>query len=134
MLGDEKGAAATQLEFLRNLGIPVPKIKNFYHYTNKEGATAIARCKKISASSVEARDATYGRGVYFTSMDPRHFSKEEIRENNYGNSAAFPDRTDYVVEVWMPWNHMHRTPDTRDIYLYANDVELERYTYNILKI
>ena len=54
-----------------------------YHYTTAFGIDGISTTGVIRQSQDQIRDAMLGAGVYFTSMDPYRYSKEQIAQNNY---------------------------------------------------
>ena len=54
-----------------------------YHYTSAGGIDGIRTTGVIRQSTDHIRDAMLGAGVYFTSMDPNRYSKEQIAQNNY---------------------------------------------------
>ena len=73
-----------------------------YHYTNAEGAAAIARRGVIRASGPAG---AFGPGVYATSKSPTHYSQSHILENNYGGGAFGASRSahaEYVVPAKVP--------------------------------
>jgi hypothetical protein len=55
----------------------------YYHYTTFAGAEAINRNKIILQSALEGADAVLGEGCYFTTMDSRSYTKEEIAKDNW---------------------------------------------------
>jgi len=104
-----------------------------YHYTNYETHCQIKRTKVIRVSTSATRDCRYGTGVYLTSMNPSEHEKEEIARNNYaggwqGNMRL--GKLDYHFEFDIPSNDFRLekcNAGGRDIYLYKDNLPLDRY-------
>ncbi len=110
-----------------------------YHYTSKEGATAIKRDKKIKKSVYSGGDAWYGEGTYFTSLSPPKHTQSMVVHNNWAVPRSLVDevdrlRVEYVIQVTFPDDdpNLQRCESQRDIWLYAgSDVNLHCFHYKI---
>ena len=65
--------------------------EDFYHYTSENGAAAILYSGKVRPSlSSSSRDASYGDGVYLTTLEPR-LGRNTIAKNNWDGVARRQD-------------------------------------------
>lgn len=73
----------------------------YYHYTNRDGASAIQACGYINPSGPSG---AFGPGVYVNDMDPRIFTPDNILKNNYGGveggiRPGYESRAEFVFEI-----------------------------------
>ncbi|XP_031551834.1 uncharacterized protein LOC116289084 [Actinia tenebrosa] len=110
-----------------------------YHYTNESNAQSINKHKVIYGSTDETpkQHRRFGKGVYFTSIDPSN-DLRSILLNNFDdagrviNSGRLRDKTEWVIEVSIPRNEVEKVPeDNRDVYVYRGHVDLTLYKHRI---
>jgi hypothetical protein len=90
-----------------------------YHYTDEEAYHAIMREGIIRAGSRNK----YGRGVYFTDLDPREHDREEVAKANYGIGAPHflkRGRLDHYIQIHIPSHDVQRK--THNTYLYPRNM------------
>lgn len=111
-----------------------------YHYTDEKGKKAIEASKTLKMSK-RNKNSRYGKGVYFTSMDPTA-SKKAIADNNYDgryNAMATrlmnKGRVDYYIAVTFKLSDSNlKKPETdRDIFVYEKEMKLKDFDYEIKK-
>jgi len=91
---------------------------SLYHYTDKEGARAIAASGKLKPS-VGPGDQAFGPGQYFTALPPDTKSKDLLK-NNWDGIKAPKKKIEYVVEVpveSMPNVEPHGRSESRDVWV-----------------
>jgi hypothetical protein len=89
-----------------------------YHYTDETAFHAIMREGIIRAGSKNK----YGRGVYFTDMDPGEHDREEVAEANYGNGARRNlemGRLDHHIPIQIQSHEVQKV--TAHTYLYPRE-------------
>ncbi|XP_057311382.1 uncharacterized protein LOC130649169 [Hydractinia symbiolongicarpus] len=109
-----------------------------YHYTNEKGAAAIIKSGYLKASNLTT-DATFGKGVYFTSMSPVE-SKLAIARNNWdgkvkslASKMVKAGRLDYYIAVTFKERDrkLKQASCNRDVYVYKEDLILDHFNYVI---
>jgi len=106
-------------------------IKVLYHYTDEDSASDIEDSGVIYKSSGRG-DASFGRGVYLTSIG-MDTPAEDLAENNW-DDATLPDdmidqgRTDCAVKIRIKRRKVSKVMSVknsgRDIYLYKGNLRL----------
>ena len=104
-----------------------------YHYTDHRFARRIARSRIIYAST--DTDAVCGVGVYFTDMQTRDYSLEEIACNTWTRTpTSVEQQLQYCVRVKFLESEIEDCcEDGRRIFFYAGDVDLDSHKFIIMK-
>ena len=106
-----------------------------YHYTDSLSLQRIKESGFIKASTDETLDCTYGKGVYLTSLDPSHHSKETVAKNNYDGgweTGMMEGKMDSYLRIYIPQSDpaLHKVYSDRDIYLYRGNLNLQNFSYS----
>ncbi|KAK3607067.1 hypothetical protein CHS0354_027929 [Potamilus streckersoni] len=96
-----------------------------YHHTSWQGFKGIWKEGRIKESTVESRDARFGRGVYLTSLGPET-SEEDVLHNNYDDAEMAirdrMDRVEVIIEVRVSKQNVEEAPSKRDIYIHKGEI------------
>ena len=122
-------------EIYQNL---IPKhfpLNVYYHYTNQTHAAKIKQEKTLKKSTVDG-DVCYGQGVYFSSLDPKKHTKEEIAWDNWGSflgkKRIEQGKMDCVIKV-LYLEPVETSVGRLGVVVYGEDVNLTTYLHAIEK-
>lgn len=85
------------------------------------------------------KDAVYGNGIYFTTMEPST-AKKKIAKNNYDGTKVSPammKKVEMVVIIDIPESKLRKcetNSDDRDIYIFDTEQDLKLDDYHGWKI
>ena len=105
---------------------------HLYHYTDERSLKRILKSGYIKASTDETLDCTYGKGVYLTSLDPWHYDKTTVAQNNYDGgwqTGIMAGKVDSFIRISIPSRDpkLRKVYGDRDIYLYKGDLEWQNF-------
>ena len=107
-----------------------------YHYTDVNAAASINSSKLIYQSTDTIKDAVWGKGTYFTDMDPNNHTAKQIAQNNWRSNltATIRQKIQYCIKVnFAPTEIEDCTDDGRRIFLYRGNVDLSWRQFEIIQ-
>merc|ERR1719509_356947 len=104
---------------------PREKRVKVFHYTTTMGLEGITKEGVVRKSA----DGFSGEGVYLTSLNPDHFTREQVAQNIYG-SPTWQERLaagnlDCWLEVQVEESRLSRCPLSREVFILLEDLQLE---------
>lgn len=104
---------------------PQEKMVKVFHYTTTMGLEGITKEGVVKKSS----KGFSGEGVYLTSLDPAHFTREQVAQNIYG-SPTWQERLaagnlDCWLEVQVEESRLSRCTLSREVFILLEDLQLE---------
>jgi len=104
---------------------PREKRVKVFHYTTTMGLEGITKEGVVRKSA----DGFSGEGVYLTSLNPDHFTREQVAQNIYG-SPTWQERLaagnlDCWLEVQVEESRLSRCTLSREVFILLEDLQLE---------
>merc|ERR1712129_519029 len=105
---------------------PQKKRVKVFHYTTTMGLEGITKEGVVRKSA----NGFSGEGVYLTSLDPDHFTREQVAQNIYG-SPTWQERLaagnlDCWLEVQVEESRLSRCSIDREVFILLEDLQLEK--------
>jgi hypothetical protein len=111
-----------------------PNEMNIYHYTDKESAKLILNASKIRQLNSER--SSFGRGVFFTRIDPSTRTNIILKNNYRNKSSKFKNKAECAFAFKLNEIEVKKIDDpfykTRDIWRMNKDVELNCYDFKLI--
>merc|ERR1719509_374251 len=105
---------------------PREKRVKVFHYTTTMGLEGITKEGVVRKSA----DGFSGEGVYLTSLNPDHFTREQVAQNTYG-SPTWQERLaagnlDCWLEVQVEESMLSRCTLGKEVFILLEDLQLEK--------